>query len=136
MWTSVKHQLHKHQETLKGWFTPRQRKQMYAYVEEAQNHRAPASGEIFGLLKQMKETFETNLANSQKEEATSQKDYEDLKAAKEGEIAAGQELVDSKTQELAATDEKCAQAKEDLVSTRESLAADTKFLASLKETCA
>merc|ERR1719159_884975 len=36
MWTSVKHQLHKHQDTLKGWFTPRQRRRMYAWIDEAQ----------------------------------------------------------------------------------------------------
>merc|ERR1719453_911913 len=60
----------------------------------------------------MKETFETNLANSQKEEMQSQKDYEDLKAAKEAEIAAGQDLIDTKTVELGTTDEKNAQSKE------------------------
>ena len=32
--------------------------------------------------------------------------YKDLKAAKEEEIAAGQEQIDAKTQELATTDEK------------------------------
>jgi len=96
---------------------------------------APASGEIFGILKQMKETFETNLANSQKEEMTSQADFESLKAAKESEIAAGQDQVDTKTQELATTDEKNAQSKENLDDTREVLAADTDFLANLKEQC-
>ena len=34
---------------------------------------APQSGAIFGILKQMKETFETNLENSQKEEMQSPK---------------------------------------------------------------
>ena len=32
----------------------------------------PRSGEIFGILKQMKETFETNLSASQKEELQNQ----------------------------------------------------------------
>ena len=41
-----------------------------------------------------------------------QKAYEDLKAAKEAEIAAGQEQIDTKTDELAATDEKLAQDKQ------------------------
>ena len=41
------------------------------------------SGAIFGILKQMKETFESNLSSSQKEEMQSQAAYEDLKAAKE-----------------------------------------------------
>merc|ERR1719333_794501 len=100
-----------------------------------QQATAPASGEIFGILKQMKESFETNLAASQKEEMTNQKAYEDLKAAKEDEIAAGQSQIDTKTQELADTDEKNAQAKEDLEDTKKSLSADEQFLMMLKEKC-
>merc|ERR1712125_107065 len=72
---------------------------------------APQSGEIFGILKQMKETFESDLSASQKEELQAQKAYEDLKAAKEAEIEAGQAQIDTKTQEVAATDEKLAQSK-------------------------
>merc|ERR1719194_246703 len=83
----------------------------------------------------MKETFETNLSSSQKEEMANQKAYEELKAAKEDEIAAGQEQIDSKTQELADTDEKNAQAKEDVADTKKSLSADEQFLMMLKEKC-
>merc|ERR1719399_2403714 len=83
----------------------------------------------------MKETFETNLASSQKEEMTSQAAYEDLKSAKESEISAGTDLKDTKTQELADTDAKLASDKQDLEDTRNSLAADQKFLMNLKETC-
>merc|ERR1719420_1687000 len=125
--------MHKHADLLSQVITPHQRKAVTAFVQQADN--APASGEIFGILKQMKESFETNLANSQKEEMQSQKDYEDLKAAKESEIAAGQDLIDTKTVELATTDEKNAQSKESLADTRETLAADTAFLADLKERC-
>merc|ERR1719287_275441 len=83
----------------------------------------------------MKETFETNLSSSQKEEMANQKAYEELKAAKEDEIKAGQEQLDSKTQELADTDEKNAQAKEDVEDTKKSLSADEQFLMMLKEKC-
>jgi hypothetical protein len=83
----------------------------------------------------MKETFESNLSTSQKEEMANQKAYEDLKAAKEEEIAAGQAQIDTKTQELADTDEKNAQAKEDIEDTRASLSADEQFLMMLKEKC-
>merc|ERR1712118_128771 len=96
---------------------------------------APQSGEIFGILKQMKETFESNLSQSQKDELANQKAYEDLKAAKEEEIAAGQAQVETKTQELATTDEKLAQSKQDIEDTRASLSADEKFLMNLKEKC-
>merc|ERR1711874_910597 len=70
-----------------------------------------------------------------KEEMANQKAYEDLKAAKEAEIKAGQEQIDSKTQELADTDEKNAQAKEDVEDTKKSLSADEQFLMMLKEKC-
>jgi len=97
---------------------------------------APASGQIFGILKQMKEEFEGNLAASQKEETANQAAYEELKAAKEAEIAAGQEQIETKTQELATVDEKLAADKEDLSDTEKALLADREFLANLKEHCA
>jgi len=96
---------------------------------------APQGGEIFGILQQMKETFETNLASTQKEEGSNQKSYESLKQAKEAEIKAGQAQIDTKTQELADTDEKNAQAQEDSEDTQKSLTADQKFMAMLKEKC-
>merc|ERR1719379_3068603 len=95
-----------------------------------------ASGEIFGILTGMKESFEINLANSQQEETANQKAYEDLKAAKEAELAAGTTAVETKTQERATADTKNAESKEDKEDTEESVAADTKFLADVKEKCA
>merc|ERR1719487_1528302 len=84
----------------------------------------------------MKESFETNLASSQQEEATNQKAYEDLKAAKESELGAAKAQIETKTQELAAADEKNAQDKEDKEDTEASLEADTAFLADVKSKCA
>merc|ERR1740117_1350609 len=96
---------------------------------------APQSGEIFGILNQMKESFEQNLAETQKDEASNVQAYEQLKAAKEDEIVAGQEQSETKVQELADTDEKLAQSKEDLDDTRASLTEDEAFLMMLKEKC-
>jgi len=86
-------------------------------------------------LKTMKETFETNLSNSQKEEMNSQTAYQELKAAKKSEISAGQDQHDTKVEELANTDAHHAEAKQDLKDTRNSLTADQEFLMNLKETC-
>jgi len=96
---------------------------------------APQSGVIFGILKQMKETFEANMSDSQKAEMAAQKAYEELKATKEAQIQAAEEAIEKKTQELADTDMKLAQAKVDLEDTREKLAADEQFLMMLKEKC-
>merc|ERR1719488_266260 len=125
--------------------TPREHKMVAAFVQSPGDYfdaeptfkqsYAPQSGQIFGILQQMKETFEANLAASQKEEMENQKAYEDLKAAKEAEIQAGQEQIETKTQELADTDEKLAQSKQDIEDTRASLAADERFLMDLKEKC-
>jgi len=97
---------------------------------------APQSGQIFGILDQMRETFEGDLEKSQKEEMTNQKAYEDLKLAKENEIQAGQDQIEAKTQKLATTDDKLAHAKEDLKDTKASLSVDEEFLMKLKEKCA
>jgi len=100
------------------------------------NSYAPQSGQIFGILKGLKESFETNLSQSQKDELASQKAYEELKAAKEDEIAAGKAQIEAKTGELADTDEKNAQAKQDREDTENTLAADEEFLYKLKQKCA
>merc|ERR1719387_2238359 len=94
------------------------------------------SGEIFGMLKQMKETFETNLETSKKEEATSAKAYEELKAAKSAELKAATEKQTSSEIELGDTKENNARAKQDLENTQDALEVDTEFLANLKKQCA
>merc|ERR1719352_2039953 len=108
-----------------------------AFLEQpvAAQSYAPQSGQIFGILKQMKETFETNLSASQKEELAAQDEFEQMKSAKLAEIAAAKKQVETKTVELAETDEKCATAKEDLESTKDALSADEKFLLDLKTKC-
>jgi len=142
---TLQHELSKHVALLQGVLTPTDRRTIGAFVQSPADYfdaeptfkqsYAPQSGAIFGILKQMKETFESNLSASQKDEMANQKAYEDLKAAKEAEIAAGQAQVDTKVQELADTDEKNAQAKQDIEDTKGSLSADEQFLMMLKEKC-
>merc|ERR1719174_1619955 len=143
--STLQYQMQKHASLFAGVLTHSERRAIASFVQSPEDYfdaeptfkqsYAPQSGAIFGILKQMKETFETNLSSSQKEEMSSQKAYEDLKAAKEAEIAAGQAQIDSKTQELADADEKNAQAKEDVADTKKSLSADEQFLMMLKEKC-
>merc|ERR1712079_56180 len=142
---TLQQQMQRHAPMLKGIISPSQKRAIAAFIQAPQDYfdakptfkqsYAPQSGEIFGILTQMLETFEANLSQSQKEEQENQKAYEDLKAAKEAEIAAGQEQIEKKTAELADTDEKNAQAKEDIEDTKKSLSADEEFLMMLKEKC-
>merc|ERR1719171_3369013 len=86
----LQHHATAHRRIAMAPLTQRQRHIVLNLVQESSTSRAatPASGEIFGVLKQMKESFETNLANSQKEETQAEAEYEELKAAKTSEIAA------------------------------------------------
>merc|ERR1719359_345802 len=118
--------------------TPDQKSQVAAFLQQPAGFQsyAPASGQIFGILKQMKETFETNLAESQKDEKQAAEDFANLMSAKTKEINSATAMVDSKTQELAQTEETNAANKQNLADTEDALAADTKFLMDLKERCA
>jgi len=157
----LKNEMQKHGDLLQGVLTISQRKMIQAFVQSPEDYfkaeptlkqsraepkfvqqapsagsYAPQSGQILGILKQMMETFESNLSQSQKDELGASADYENLKAAKEHEIEAGLDQIEVKTQDLATTDEKLAQAKTDLEDTTNSLTADQKFLKNLKEQCA
>lgn len=132
----------KHAVLLQETITPSQ-KRIMASLAQGEDGKGPtfkaytpASGQIFGILKQMKETFEGDLSSSQKEELASKAAYEDLKTAKEEEIATGQASLDQKEEQLASTDETIAQSKEDKEDTLASLGADQKFLIDLKKKCA
>merc|ERR1711920_6670 len=139
------HEMGKHASLLAGVLTHSERRAVQSFIQAPEDYfdaaptfkqsYAPQSGEILGILRQMQETFEKNLADAQKEETANQKAYEELKAAKEAEIAAGKEQIETKTQELSDTNEALAQAKEDLIDTQNSLAADEEFLMMLKEKC-
>jgi len=129
---AVQDALQKHALMLSGVLTPTQRREVALFVQ-GPGQDAPQGGEIFGILKQMKETFETNLAASQKEEGANIKAFEDLKAAKEAEIKAGKDQSDTKSDQLAENNDQLSQHKQDKSDTKKSLAADGKFLANVKQ---
>merc|ERR1719158_935338 len=97
---------------------------------------APQSGQIFGILGQMKEDFEVNLSEAQKSEAKAKAEFETLKAAKEDEMATGKKLIVSIDASIAKTQENYAAEAKQLEDTQDQLALDTEFLANLKEKCA
>lgn len=97
---------------------------------------APQSGQIFGILQQMKEDFEANLSEAQKAEAKAKAEYEALKAAKEDEIATGRKLIVSIDAQIAELQERYAEQFKQLEDTQEQLALDEEFLKNLKEKCA
>lgn len=122
--------------------TPAQKRMLASFVQKSFLQQSnvlqaaqPASGEIFGILKGMKESFETNLQSSQKDEQQALTSYSQMKMAKNAELSAATKQYESKKADLADTDEKLADSRMDLKDTDKQLAADTAFLADLKDRC-
>lgn len=93
------------------------------------------SGEILGVLKQMKETMENDLQEAQKKEKLDAAAFDELRRAKTAEIEAGEKKAEDKEDVLADTDMKNAEAAEDKEQTEKVMAEDQKFIVSLKKTC-
>jgi len=96
---------------------------------------APASGEIVGILKQMKDTMEADLKEAKEAEAAAQAAYEELVAAKKKEIEACTKEIEDKLQRIGDSAVKVAEMKNDLEDTKEALEEDQKFLADLIANC-
>lgn len=96
---------------------------------------APQSGQIFGVLEQMREDFDKDLSDAQKKELKDAADFKALKAAKEEEIAAGRALVAELDGNIADLRAKHASAFKELEDTQAQLALDRTFLANLKQKC-
>jgi len=129
--------LKKHADMHQKMFGSKQHRQVLSLIQENDKQLyAPESGAIFGVLKQMKEGFETNMADAAAEEKQAMDEYSSMKAAKTAQIKAAEDLSSSKTIELGDTEAALAAAKQDKEDTEAQLAADTKFLATVKDTCA
>jgi chromosome segregation ATPase len=97
---------------------------------------SPASGEIVGILKQLKENMESELDDATKEENAAIAEFEGLVAAKEKEIQAATEAVEAKTARVGDVAVDIVNKKNDLQDAQDSLDEDTKFLRELKKSCA
>jgi len=93
------------------------------------------SGQIFGILQQMREEFGKDLSEAQKEELRAMISFNNLKTAKMKEIDAATDLKNHKSEELAKAIQDDANAKEDIEDTKAALSADQQFLMELKKNC-
>jgi len=96
---------------------------------------AAQSGEVMGVLKQLKEEMENGLSEEQKTEMARAAAFAALREAKTKEIEEGEKMAELKEDELAKTDNDLAEAKEDLGQTQEALSTDQKFMKNLVKTC-
>merc|ERR1719248_207066 len=97
---------------------------------------APASGEILGILRQLQEDMEKELAEITETENGAIAEFEGLVAAKEKEIAAATAAIEDKTQRAGETAVQIVRLQNDLADAKDELGADEAFLMELKKSCA
>jgi len=100
------------------------------------NGYAPASGSIVGILKQMTDTMESDLASATSEENAAISDFNGLVEAKTKEINALTKEIESKTARVGELGVALVSQKEDLDDTTKALAEDEEFLKNLEKDCA
>lgn len=122
---------------LSGVLTKKDRDAIEAFAQEDPYARGSTfkkssysarSGEIFGILNQMLESFEKNLDSVRAEETQAAKAFEELKKAKQEEIQAAIDQRDANQEELAKTNDLVSESKVELGNTKKSLSADEQFL--------
>jgi len=93
------------------------------------------SGAIFGILKAMKDDFEQNLSEEQRDEMKAVEDFKAMAASKTSQIDAGKSKLDEIEGENADNQKALSDAKENLGLTRDQRSSDVEFLRNLKLTC-
>merc|ERR1719421_834861 len=96
---------------------------------------APQSGEILGILKQMKDEMAGDNKDTIAKEENAVKEYKAVMAAKKKEVAVLEKMIEEKLGRIAELGVKVAELKNDLDDTQEGLAEDTKFQAQLEKGC-
>lgn len=93
------------------------------------------SSEIIGILKNMRDTFESNLKEARTTESNQEEAHAKFMATKEEEFDLMSKSFDAKQSQLGANDTELAAKKEDLQATQKQLAEDQSFLADLTAMC-
>jgi len=96
----------------------------------------PSSGQVTGILKELKDTMSKSLADTTATEDSAVATFEALMAAKAKEIEACTQAIEDKTVRIGELGVEVAQMKNDLDDTGRALIADKAFLADLEKNCA
>merc|ERR1719272_292964 len=111
------------------------REELTAFLSNGQGY-APASGQITGILKQMSDRMNADLAGATAAENASIKAFNELMAAKEREVGALTKAIEEKMVRLGSLQVEIVEMKEDLDDTAKALLEDKKFLADIAKNCA
>merc|ERR1719146_608656 len=111
------------------------RRNVMSFLEEGGDY-APASGQIVGILKGMKDDMEAELKESIASEDKAIAGFADLKASKEKEIEMATEAIETKTARSGEIAVSVVQTKDSLEDTKEELGDVEKFISQLATECA
>merc|ERR1719335_2041127 len=114
------------------------RRQVVAFLEQGSgsDEMSEGSGEILGILKQMKEEMESNLAGAEKDEAAAVEGFASLKSSKETEIEVATEAIETKTGRSGELAVSVVQTKDALEDAQEEIANAGKYAEQLAAQCA
>merc|ERR1719230_6445 len=110
------------------------RRNVVAFLQENGDY-APASGQIVGILKGMKDDMEAELKEAVEAEDKAIAGFADLKASKEKEIEMATEAIETKTGRSGEIAVSVVQTKDSLEDTKEELADTEKFITQLATEC-
>merc|ERR1740121_1929951 len=112
------------------------RRELLAFLSADQGEGyVPQSGEIVGILNQLKDEMVGTLAGLTNDEKAAIGTYNDLIASKTKEVAALTAAIEAKSKRVGELGVNIALKENDVEDTREALAADQKFLGDLKKDC-
>merc|ERR1719198_2663274 len=114
---------------------PSQRDSLMSFLESGSNEQG-GSDTIIGIVEQMKETMEADLAQAESSEAESKSAYETLMTSKKSEIEAAGKAIETKSARVGTVAVEIVQNKADQEKTEKAVAEDVQFKANLKKNCA
>merc|ERR1719313_2157201 len=111
------------------------RSNLLAFFQDGGDY-APQSGQIVGIMKQMKDEMEATLATTKEDEAKAVETFQSLKTSKEGEIEAAKEAIETKTKRSGELAVIIVESQDGLDDQQTELADTEKFINNLDEQCA
>merc|ERR1719217_1633586 len=117
---------------------PMDRRQVLAFLQQGadSDEMSAGSGEILGIMKQMKEEMESNLAGAEKDEATAIEGFESLTASKATEIEVATQAIETKTARSGELAVSVVQTKNALEDALEEIENAAKYAEQLAKQCA
>merc|ERR1719498_255451 len=110
------------------------RKSVISFLEQSGDY-VPQSGQIVGILKQMKEEMEASLAEAIKDEDSAVAGYGELKKSKEDEQKAATAAIETKQTRAGELAVSVVQVADDIEDTTNEVADTEKFAKQLEEQC-